>query len=228
MATEKRYRLLSAIAGAAAVLALGASLILAQGGDTAGPDRATQAAAMDARPASSPTDPDAGRPVEECRLKVVKAVVDVDSDLRDLLEGASVRVGATAPATPINVSRVVLAPRVSVFVTCDLRQGVVGLRGGVSLSGDDETVDIRRWRVDTSSGRIEAYLSADGKAPSYALHASMKKAKRNRDGTRETINVPVRIAEGGAAVVNHAFGTGFRNRDTTFGTLRLTVERIET
>lgn len=219
------------------MLALGAALVLARGTGDGGPAQSSQALAVGADPVapeSATPDPDAGRPVEECRLKVIKAVVDIDPDLRDFFATKSAGIDATPPATLAENGRITLQPRVSVFVTCDLSSGVIGLRGGLKIKDltaavEDQhaSVDLRRWRISAPSGRIEASLSGIAKTRSYALHTPLRRAKRVRKGSIETINMPVRIAEGGAAVINHTFGTELRNRKTKLGTLRLTVERIE-
>ena len=213
------------------MLALGAALVLAQNlsGDDS-PDSSTKALASNVpNPGSADgegVDPDAGLSVDECRLKVVKAVIAIDPKLRDSLAARSVAIQATTPATLADDGLIELTPRVSVDVTCDLRSGVIGLRGGVMLTNGESGVDIRRWRIAAPSGRIEAYLSAVTPVPTYSLHTPLKGAKRKRMGTTETIGLPVRIAEGAAAVMNHDFGTAIRHRETKLGTLRLTVERI--
>jgi hypothetical protein len=222
MTSRNRYGALSAAAALAAVVAIGVAFALARGADDSGE---AVAHADPKAPAGAPSSP-ASNP-EECRLKVTDAVLTLDKGFVSSLANRSVRIEAVPPARTVNARQIQLQTRASVDVSCDATTGVIGFRGGVRLRGEDGVLDLRRWRITAPDGALAAYLRPGDSTPINALRLDLQEAARSREGKVETIAAPLEMADGAVAVVNYAFGTGFRSRISSVGTVTLTAQRIE-
>jgi len=161
-----------------------------------------------------------------CLLGIRNATIHLDRHFVEKLNMSGVRVSAAKPAAASSSGNALTIPvRGASGVTCLARDGVIGLRGGVTFADADEELMMRKWRVILRQDRVETFLASGSSIPIAAFRVDLSRAERVVRGQGLSLNSDVRLGDGGLAALNLTFGTEFEVGQRV-GRLRLGVREI--
>ena len=170
-----------------------------------------------------------------CALNVASVTLTLDPNVAaDFLERRLI-FETIAPGTEL-VAGTSTAPLLytSRDVSCDLRRGFIGMRGGFRVRSESHEdvhlheVEFRRFRIELDTGELYAFFASTGAANVEALDLEVDEAAVSQDGARMTADVPIVLDEDGAVALNAALGTDFSGDELTLGTMTVTGTRATT
>jgi hypothetical protein len=164
----------------------------------------TARGAADDSPASGEPDRAA------CLLGVDGATLKMNSVFLSELKKTRVEVRAIAPAAPRRGRSIGIPTRGASGVSCDVTEGVIGLRGGLKLVRGKKAFELRRWRLDASEGLIEVTPSHKSPVSISALTADFSKAERIMIGGNLSLRANLLLGEGGSAAIEEELGISLR------------------
>lgn len=224
-------RTIAAVAAVVAVAALGTAIVLATNGDDesspaaadAGAASGTAAAASSA-PGLPTIDPGELADGESCYFDVKSADLRPDPataagwqelglQMRPIMPGVGTQTGVSFKVTS------------STGVTCDLHAGVVGTRGGMKFTLGENSLDLRRTRLDFGTGLMRMFPRSTGFDGIEASGLTLGESTVVQTGNEITVIVPLRATPDVAGQMNLALGQEVFSGDATVGTFHLVGER---
>lgn len=161
-----------------------------------------------------------------CLLAMRGASIDLSDDFISRLAASGVEISPSAPATASTDGTAVVIPvRGASGVDCRARDGVIGLRGGLTFTRAEDTLAMRRWRVMVASKRVETFMGSSNPTPIAGLRVDLAKADRVVRGERLSLYADVDLGDGGIAALNLTFGTRFETGQGV-GRLALAVREV--
>lgn len=226
-------RTIAAVAAAVAIFALGTAIVLATNGDDDAPSATADAGAAPAPDTSAAASSAAGLPMidpgelaegESCYFDVKSADLRPDPataagwqelglEMRPIMPGVGTQTGVSFKVTS------------STGVTCDLHAGYVGTRGGMKFTLGENSLDLRRTRLDFGTGLMRMFPKSTGFDGIEASGLTLGKSTVVQTGNEVTVIVPLRATPDVAGQMNLALGQEVFSGDATVGTFHLVGER---
>lgn len=226
-------RTIAVVAAGVAIAALGTAIVLANRG---GDDPAPAVAEADATPVTGTSgaastapglatiDPGDLGEGQECFFDVKSADLRPDPATAGGWQeiGLAMRPIMPAVGTPTGVSFKVTS---STAVACDLHSGVVGTRGGMKFTLGENSLDLRRTRLDFGTGLMRMFPRSTGFDGIEASGLTLGESTVVQTGNEVTVIVPLRATPDVAGQMNLALGQEVFSGDATVGTFHLVGQR---
>lgn len=241
-------RRIATVAVGAAIIFLAAAILFwatgaGSGSDDPDPDPApaseptAQAAAPGAsRPAdASPKSPldDAGDRMveaarklplpEDCHVHVNQAVMASDPATGEAFAAIGIATDSIRPAQPAGIGAHALMVRNTTRVDCDLSQGVIGTRGGIRFSVGDRRVELRRARIDLTSGSMAVFPESTGSASFIGSRIDPATIERIHQPGEMTAVIPMMFTAELSRHFNEQLGITLTETGDVIGSLTITA-----
>lgn len=165
---------------------------------------------------------------DDCVLDVNSVIVALDTTTAAELPENGLTFSEVAPSQVLSEGRSV-APEIasSEGVRCDLRAGVVEMRGGFRFASDSGAINFDRLRIELDEGEVYAALDASGTGEFEALDIELEDIQFAERGSISTAVLPMVLDADAAVALNAALGTDFLGDVIQLGTVSITGNRSD-
>ena len=160
---------------------------------------------------------------EDCHLHVARAVIASDPATAAGFAKIGLTTATIRPAQPAGQGAHALMVRNTTRVDCDLTQGVIGTRGGIRFTVGDRKVELRRGRVDLSSGSMAVYPRSTGTESFIGSEISSDTIRRIEQPGEVTVVIPMMFTEALAQHFNGELGIPLSSAGDVIGSLTITA-----
>lgn len=144
----------------------------------------------------------------DCQFLDRSTTLKLDGALATALAGAGIEVAVIAPATGSVADGIVLPIVTSRRITCGDYGRVIGHRGGIELALGRARVQLRRLRITTATGRVDAFLDPRTTSALAAFRADLDAAlEPDLAGVITLRRVPLTLTPAGATALNAGLDT---------------------
>ncbi len=177
------------------------------------------------RPEPTTTPSSAG---DDCFIDVNSVIVALDTTTAAELPENGLTFSEVAPSQILSEGRSV-APEIasSTGVRCDLRAGVVEMRGGFRFASDAGSINFDRLRIELAEGEIYAALDGSGTGEFEAIDIELNDVQFAERGAISTAVAPMVLDADAAVALNAALGTDFLGDVIQLGTVSITGNRSD-
>lgn len=175
----------------------------------------------DGDPADADGDADASAadPDATCSFANKTATLSVSNEVAGTLADAGIQVSVISPANGSVAEGVVFPVVTSKKINCDNLGEVIGHRGGLQLDLGSNTVELRRLRLVTETGAMEAFPDSKTETGTDALTVDLNAAELvNTDDVLTYTGAPVTLTATGATALNDGLATTAFSEGTQLGT----------
>ena len=237
-------RRIATVAVGAAIIFLGAAVLFwatgaGSGSNGSDPDPA-QPASTETTRAPEPTDASPKSPIDDagdrmveaarklplpegCHLHVNQAIMASDPATGEAFAAIGIATDSIRPAQPAGTGAHALMVRNTTRVDCDLSQGVIGTRGGIRFRLGDRSVELRRARIDLTSGSMAVFPESTGSASFIGSRIDPATIERIDQPGEMTVVIPMVFTGELSRHVNERLGITLSETGEVVGSLTITA-----
>lgn len=239
-------RRVAAVAAGAAVIFLGAAGLFwvtgtGSGDDSPAPSPSTAAPGQDSVPATSGAQESDSEPPlvdaaeslvdaaqklplpDDCHVHVNQAVIASDPATAAAFAQIGLTTDTIRPAQPAGLGAHALLVRNTTRVDCDLSQGVIGTRGGIRFTVGGRQVELRRARVDLTSGSLAVFPESTGRRSFIGSRIDPEMIERIDQPGETTVVIPMKFTPELSDHFNAELGVPLTTSGDVIGSLTITA-----